>query len=380
LAVGASIYAFLDSLGGAEGQAAGRELPEPKKEEPINVLLLGLDAGVIETQKNLPARSDTIMVATLDPEKNWAGVISIPRDSRVSIPGRGIDKINHAHAYGGTDLAIKTVEQLLNIPIHYYVKVDYQGLINVVDILGGVKINVEQDMKYVDKAGGLSINIKAGEQVLFGDKAEEYLRFRDKLTGDLGRIERQQKFIRALADQFFSAGTLLKIPELARVVSENVKTNLSPTQMVYYASLARKLDLGQVPIETLVGVDRYIGGISYYVPDTDEISNQLARVLRGIDREANKAVRIEVLNGNGEAGAASEVARQLSDMGYTVVRVGNAESFDYEQSEIISSANTPEEVVEAVAAALNVTRILPASDGESSDVDLRVILGQDLAG
>lgn len=380
LAVGAGLYAFLGGLGPSGNEAAGRAHPEPARQEPINVLVLGLDAGVLEPHTgHLPERTDTIMVVTFDPEKKRAGILSIPRDTRVSIPGHGLDKINAAHAYGGTDLAIKTVENLLNIPIHFYVKINYAGLTKLVDALGGVKIDVEQDMKYVDRAGGLKIDLKAGPQMLDGAKAEQYLRYRNQ-TGDLGRIGRQQKFVRALAEQVFSASTLLKIPELARIVSENVETNMTPAQIVYYANLARQVDLAQVPVETLEGSAQYIGGVSYYLVDREKIGDQVAKVLLGIDREANKAVRLEVLNGSGEPGAAREVAEQLSNMGFTVVRVGNADRFTYRESQIVCRPGAPEEAVEAIAKALNVTRIMQAEEGESLEVDVRVIVGSDLAG
>jgi anionic cell wall polymer biosynthesis LytR-Cps2A-Psr (LCP) family protein len=142
LFTGAGLYAFLGYLrapGG--GQVAGQDHPQPAKHEPINVLILGEDVGVVENPNSgAPGRSDSMIVATLDPEKQKAGLLSIPRDSRVLIPGWGTDKINAAHVYGGTDLAIRTVESVLNIPIHYYVKINYQGLRSLVETLGGVHI------------------------------------------------------------------------------------------------------------------------------------------------------------------------------------------------------------------------------------------------
>ncbi|NLG87350.1 MAG: LCP family protein [Firmicutes bacterium] len=383
LATGAGFYAFLGSLRApGNGQVVGRDLPEPTRHEPINVLILGLDVGVVENPNSgAPGRSDTMIVATLDPEKKQAGVLSIPRDSRVLIPGRGTDKINHAHVFGGTDLAIRTVENLLNIPIHYYVKINYEGLRNLVDTLGGVHIDVEKDMKYTDRAGGLYIDIKAGPQVLLdGAKAEEFLRYRDRATGDIGRIERQQQFIKALAQEIFSASTILKIPELARVISDNVETNMTPAQIVFYANAARSVDLSQVPIETLVGTDCYIDDISYWIVDEANVGEQVARVLLGIDREANKVVTLEVLNGSGSPGAASEIARQLESMGYTIGTVGNASNFDYRSSAIIYSHDTPFETVETVAKSLNITRLIQAPEQEERKADITVIVGRDLVG
>ena len=129
------------------------------------------------------------------------------------------------------------MESLLNIPIHYYVKINYEGLHNLVDALGGVHIDVKEDMRYTDRAGGLYIDIEAGPKVLNGAKAEEFLRFRDRATGDLGRIERQQQFVRALAEEVFSASTLFKIPELSRIIVDNVETNMTPAQIVFYAKM-----------------------------------------------------------------------------------------------------------------------------------------------
>lgn len=379
LAVGAGFFAFLSGLRTPDGQAIGRELPQPDKHEPINVLVLGLDVGDVDNPNSgAPERSDTMIVASLDPEKKQAGLLSIPRDSRVSIPGRGTDKINHAHAYGGTDLAIRTVESLLNIPIHYYVKINYEGLRNLVDALDGVHIDVKENMNYTDQAGGLYINIEPGPQVLDGAKAEQFLRYRDRATGDLGRIERQQQFIRALAEEVFSAGTLFKIPELGRIISDNVETNMTPAQIVFYANAARSVDLSTMPVEMLVGIDRYINDISYWIVDEAKVGEQVARVLLGIDREANRAISLEVLNGSGSSGAAGEVARQLESMGYTIIAIGNADSFDYSISEIIYSHNTSLEAVEAVAKSLNINRIIMAPEQAERQADITVILGRDL--
>lgn len=382
LAVAAGLYAFLGGLhtpGG--GQAAGRDHPQPTKHEPINVLVLGLDVGDVDNPNSgAPERSDTMIVASLDPEKKQAGMLSIPRDSRVSIPGRGTDKICHAHAYGGTDLAIRTVENLLNIPIHYYVKINYQGLRNLVDALGGVHIDVSEDMHYTDRAGGLYIDIEAGPQVLNGEKAEEFLRFRDRATGDLGRIERQQQFVRALAEEVFSASTLFKIPELGRIISDNVETNMTAAQIVFYANAARGVNLSTMPVEMLVGIDRYINEISYWIVDEAQVAEQVARVLLGINREANRVISLEVLNGSGSPGAAGDVARQLQSMGYTINTVSNAANFDYDVSEIIYSHDMSLEAVEEVAKSLNITRVIRAPEQEERQADITVIVGFDLVG
>ncbi|HKM39865.1 MAG TPA: LCP family protein [bacterium] len=381
LAVAAGLYAFLGGLRAPGGQAAGREHPEPTKHEPAHVLVLGLDVGDVDNPySGAPGRSDTMIVATLDPDRGQAGLLSLPRDSRVAIPGYGVEKICHAHAYGGADLAVQTVESLLNIPIHYYVKINYEGLRGLVEALGGVYIDVKKDMKYTDRAGGLYIDIEAGPQLLDGTKAEEFLRFRSRDTGDLGRVERQQQFVRALGEQVFSASTLFKIPELSRIVLNNVETNMTPAQIVFYANAARNIDISAVPMEMLAGIDRYIDDISYWIVDQDSVPDQVARVLLGIDREANRAISLEILNGCGSHGAAGEIARQFEGMGYTINKVGNAADFNYDTSEVVYGCHTPLEAVEAVAKSLNIEQIRQSAEDEEREADITVIVGQDLVG
>ncbi|MEG0970812.1 MAG: LCP family protein, partial [Acidaminococcaceae bacterium] len=134
----------------------------------INVLILGIDDGDSEDFEG-PKRTDAMLVASFDPDHNEVALVSIPRDTRVQIPGRvGLDKINHAHAYGGVLLAKQTVANLLKIPIHYYVLLNWQGFIDVINIIGGVDMYVEDNMNYEDPYADLKIHITKGYQHLDG--------------------------------------------------------------------------------------------------------------------------------------------------------------------------------------------------------------------
>ena len=321
-----------------------------------------------------------MIVTRIDPDKEQAGLLSLHVIAGL-LSRAGVDKICHAHAFGGTDLAVQTVETLLNMPIHYYIKINYAGLRGLVDALGGVHINIQEDMKYTDRAGGLYIDLRAGPQTLDGAQAEEFLRFRDRATGDLGRVERQQQFIRALAEHVFSTSTVFKIPELSRIILNNVETNMTPAQIVFYANAARKIDLKAVPMEMLAGTDSYIDEISYWIVDQNSIPEQVARVLLGIDREANKAISLEILNGNGNRGAAGKIARQLEHLGYTINSVGNADNFGYDTSKIIYRYHTPPEAIEAVAKSLNISQTIlaPKEDTYEDEADITIIIGSDLA-
>ncbi|MGI6576066.1 MAG: LCP family protein [bacterium] len=360
--------------------ASGEEPLPPKIHERLNVLALGVDAGVIEgTNMKGPARTDTMMVLSFDPETNEGGLISIPRDTRVNIPGRGIGKVNAAHVYGGPELAIRTVEELLGIEIHYYVKVNLEGFEKIVDALGGVVIDVEKDMDYWDPTQNLQIHLQAGpQQRLNGSDALDYVRWRDDGGGDIGRIPRQQKFIRALADELMQMKTILKIPELVGIFKDNVETDMDVIKMLQYAQMAWDIKLESLEMETLAGIDQYVDGVSYWLVDEKGMEEQVDRILRGIKKEENREIKVQVLNGSGVSGAASELASDLRRFGFNVVAVGNAEHYDYAESLIICHNDI--KAAQKVARAVEIYHISDDTTGVAvaaeEEVDVTIIVGQ----
>ena len=186
-----------------------------KLNKRINILLLGIDDGDSDAAPDEPKRTDAMMLASFDPGDNKVALLSLPRDTKVQIPGRaGWDKLNAAYAYGGVMMAKQTVANLLQVPIHYYVLVDWRAFIDVIDLIGGVDLYVEKDMYYEDPYADLVIDIKHGYQHLDGKRAGEYVRFRKDELGDIGRVQRQQKFMKAAAAQIFNIDTVTKIPAL----------------------------------------------------------------------------------------------------------------------------------------------------------------------
>jgi polyisoprenyl-teichoic acid--peptidoglycan teichoic acid transferase len=184
-----------------------------------NILLVGIDAtdGV--------RRSDMMMVVHVDPERGVVGALSIPRDSLVLIPGRGMDKINHAYAFGGMDLSIQTVSTFLKVPIDFYVKVEVDSLVKMIDQLGGVTVNVDQRMYYSDYAGNLFVDLQPGKQKLNGREAMGFVRFRHDSQGDFGRIGRQQSFIQALGNELSAPQNMSKLFWLLREFTSTVETS-----------------------------------------------------------------------------------------------------------------------------------------------------------
>ena len=199
-------------------------LSKARRSKPFNVLLIGADVrGKIKV-----GRSDTIIIARLDPSKKRAVLISIPRDTRVKVEGHGFTKINHSYAYGGVPLLIKTIKSFLNIEINHYAEVDFRGFKKIVDALGGVDIYVDKEL--VDQKS--RIHIKPGLNHLKGEEALGYVRFRKDPRGDFGRIERQQKFFQALIDKSSSWSSLWRLPRLVEIVAENLRTDMSAFEML----------------------------------------------------------------------------------------------------------------------------------------------------
>ena len=243
----------------------------------INVLLLGTDDGDSEDiAADVPKRTDAMLVVSFDPEHDDVAILSLPRDTRVSIPGRRWpDKINAAYAYGGVTMAKQTVANLLQIPIHYYMKVDWQGFIEVVDILGGVDMYVEHNMDYEDPYANLKIHIKQGYQHLDGEKSGEYVRFRHDELGDIGRVQRQQKFLKTLASEFFTVGNTIKIPALVATVTKYVDTDMDALTMIKSANTFKIFGGDKVKSTMLYGDFKTIDDISYWATSPSQITRTL---------------------------------------------------------------------------------------------------------
>lgn len=260
-------------------------MPQSGLDSSINILVMGIDA----TEDS--HRTDTLMLVHVDTSKNRVGVVSIPRDTRVEVPGHGITKINHAYAFGGVDLTVKAVTEFLQVPINYYVEINLQGVINVIDQLGGVTIDVDKRMYYVDRAGDLFIDLKPGKQILSGKQAMGYVRFRHDPAGDIGRIKRQQNFMKAVADKIIQSGNFFKAPQMFAQVTNNFKTNLTTKQLLLFGLKMRMAYIdNKIIIDTIPGSAIMMGGVSYWRPDLPETIKVVDKVIHGIEHvEAESA-------------------------------------------------------------------------------------------
>ncbi len=217
-------------------------------------VLLGSDARAGE-----PSRSDTIMIA------GAGGLLAVPRDTLVEVPGLGEDKVNAAFANGGPELTVETLENLTELPIENYVVLDFGGTREIVDALGGITVNVEEPIE--TEQDGAFFLIPAGPQELTGAQALAYVRYRGGPTADIGRIGRQQRFLQALAGEATSPENLPRLPATARAVWRNGETNMNPFEAVRFA--VRLALSGGTNAEIYPGTPQYIDGISYWVPDRE---------------------------------------------------------------------------------------------------------------
>lgn len=220
--------------------SVGNNFAPPKWEgnQRVNVLILGGDSRGLK--KNEVPRSDSIMIASIDPTTKKAYLFSILRDTFVKIPGQGEERINAAYAIGGPNLAMKTVSDLLGVPIQYYVATDFKGFIALVDAIGGIDLDVEKDMKYSDGEDGheYDINLKKGMQHLDGKTALQYVRFRHDAMSDFARTERQRKFLQAVAQKMQTTGSLIRLPKILNSIDPYIDTNLTAMDMLKLGSLA----------------------------------------------------------------------------------------------------------------------------------------------
>ncbi|MCL6572343.1 MAG: LytR family transcriptional regulator [Bacillus sp. (in: Bacteria)] len=205
-------------------QSEKREEPVTLKEkEPFSVLMLGVDE-----REGDKGRSDTMIVLTVNPNNKSVNMLSIPRDTRTEIIGKGKqDKINHAYAFGGIPMAMDTVETFLDIPIDYFIEVNMEGFTDMVDAVGGVK--VKNDLEFTQD----DYHFTKGEMTLNGEKALSYTRMRKQdPRGDFGRQTRQRQIIEGVVKEGATLSSLTKFSDIFTVLGKNVKTNLTFDQMV----------------------------------------------------------------------------------------------------------------------------------------------------
>ncbi|AHA08444.1 LytR family transcriptional regulator [Bacillus toyonensis] len=281
IVVGGGVYAYtvysnVSNTLDAVHKPLNREKSEKREQKvdisdkkPISILMMGVDQRG-EDQ----GRSDSLMLFTLNPKTKSMKIISIPRDSYTEIVGKGTkDKINHAYAFGGIDMAVKTVENFLNVPVDHYIEVNMDGFKDIVDAVGGVDVNNDLDFTYE------GIHFEKGNIHLDGRKALHYSRMR-KLDprGDFGRQMRQRQVIQGVIKQGATVSSLASYGDVLKAIEKNVKTSLTQDQMFdiqkNYKDCMQNSEEIQIPGDGHKAAD---GIWYYYVPDAakQDITNKL---------------------------------------------------------------------------------------------------------
>lgn len=327
-------------------------------EDSVRILILGLDE--VESR----SRSDTIIVAQVDAQ--GAVLLSIPRDLRVKFPDGQLRKINAAYAMGaasgnpkkGADLARQVISEFLGLSLPYYVVVDFEGFQQAVDQLGGVEINIQERMVYDDGAQNLHINFEPGLQLLNGEQALQYARYRGQ-SGDLQRIERQQQIVKAiLQKQNASMSAFDRIKSLLEMALTHVKsTNLTLPDLVSLARQLQEYDLNTMTTLNLSGDNVLDGGISYLDPKIVKNTVLVDRWLRHKEFLLPSDVQVIILNGNGTSGLANVIKSELKARDFQVTYAGNAENFNYPTT-LAVIMNGPDSKAQLVADVLGTGQVV----------------------
>lgn len=228
-----------------------------------NLLVLGLDDEEV--------RSDVIALINFDPSKKKINILSIARDTRVKVGGK-YSKINSLISKGGEKLVAKEVENITGLNVDYYMILNFKGFREIVDVVGGVEIDVPMDMNYDDPTQNLYIHLKKGNQILDGGKSEQFVRYRKGNhkgegyeDGDIGRIEAQQLFLKEFISQKLKPRYILKAGSIFSILKDNMKTNIEIGDLDFFVREVNNIRINEVSTFTLPGDSVYKNGVWYYI-------------------------------------------------------------------------------------------------------------------
>lgn len=312
---------------------------------PVNILVMGIDRvpNVPESPKAFAGRSDTMLLLRLEPTpptdktpgaKEGSGevnrgavkILSIPRDTRVEFPGRGMTKINQANADGGAALAARVVSRNLNnVPVDRYIRVTTGAFRELVDLVGGVEVFVPQRMYYADTAQNLKIDLEQGWQTLNGDQAEQFARFRNDRNGDIGRVQRQQALLKSLRQRLTNPSVLPRLPQIIQVMWKYVDTNLTLEETLGLVNFGLSLDEDDLKMVMLPGqfADAQEYATSYWMIDPggkDRVMREYfhrapLKTVSSPSRSPNR-VRIAIQNATNQPEAGRGVVEYLRRKGF----------------------------------------------------------------
>ncbi|MGJ3251388.1 MAG: LCP family protein [Elainellaceae cyanobacterium] len=369
----------------------------PRLTRPVNILVLGIkvissdlqnpppelqDLGYHSLVNSFDGLSDTMMLIRFTPDTQELNVLSLPRDTRTWVDGIGTTKLNEANIYGGPALTAQAVSELLGgVGIDRYVRINVQGVEKLIDALGGVTVYIPEDMQYTDESQHLYIDLEQGEQHLDGEEAIQFLRFRYDAYGDIGRVQRQQMFMRALVEQTLSPRTVARIPKILSVIQSHVDTNLSIEELIALVGFASQADRSNTNMLMLPGDFSSPGDydLSYWIPDQERIDEMVGQhFLTGssyAEQVDPEYLRVAIQDSTGQPEAVNTLIDQLNDAGYWNVSVESDWEETLSQTRIIAQQGDSTSA-EAIRSALGIGEVRVESTGVLQS-DVTIQLGRD---
>lgn len=383
--IGYFIYGTIRNGGGTSGllaTAMGQTKEEIENLEPFSALVLG-------SSQNM---TDTIMVFKYNPKTQKAYLISIPRDTYTGYNksiATASDKINSIYRGQFPEKTLEAVNRITGLNLNYYVVVDTEALKSLVDAIGGVYFDVPIDMKYTDKKQDLYINLKAGYQLLDGDKAEQVVRFRHNQDGttysaeygdnDIGRMKTQRNFLKAVMKQTLTPSNIVNIGKFIDIAQTYVKTNIPIDVLKQYIAPAVNFSTDNLETGSLPGTPEKCNGVWLYIADKvkiksyfTEMNNKLANIDE-ISEDELSNIKIEILSGSGKTVNLTNAKQVLKDAGFTISKTGKTNST--EKTSIINKSGVSDNIISSIKSLLEVGAI--SSSSSESTVDITIILGKD---
>lgn len=395
---------------------------ETKKSLPeLRVVLLGISTDLDSEL------TDTIMVASYNPNNQEASILSIPRDTFIGkskTKATGAEKINAVYSLkGGPEATLEEVNNITGLDTENYVVVKTEALIKLVDVLGGVEFNVPIDMKYDDKTQNLHINLKAGEQVLNGDQAEQLLRFRHNNDGtsypteygdnDIGRMRTQREFISAVMRQTLKAENILKIGEFLDIAKENVTTNMDFDSIKDYIPYMVEFSTENLTTDSLPGTPEMCNELWFYVYNKTQTEEMIQRLfyhktteeieasktnstnttntskknstnsnnttastnsLESSTASSKNTAIIEVLNGTGATEKFDQAVTKLKEAGFNIKKTSKTNTTSH--TVIYNKKYAPDSILEEIKRTLG-SGTISNSAASTSQVDISITIGTD---
>lgn len=403
-------YSYYKNGWGVKGvlqTALGQDKEKLKDLDPFTVLILGVSDD-IEVEL-----TDTIIIASYNPKTQKATLVSIPRDTYVGKnknTATSYDKINALYQKS-VDKTLEAVNKLTGLEIEYYVVVNNNALVELVDAIGGVEFDVPIDMKYDDTSQDLHINLKKGLQVLDGEQAEHLVRFRKNNNGttysseygdnDMGRMRTQRDFLKAVAKQTLKLKNITKIKSFINIFKENVTTNITDWNTVLdYIPYAVEFDTENIQMESLPGASDKCNGLWFYMANTKQTKALIEELILeqngeedvedenntvsdntvtsnssvSSDKEGTSAkIKVELLNGSGDSTVLTKVTKLLKQKGYNVYKTGTTTVTS--KTTIVSKSDLENKELSKIKDILGVGNI--SESKTSGQVDVTIIIGKD---